>query len=309
MAAIFSVYSNSLDCSWHFDDASIITNNPRLHMDEISYEQLKQALFSFPGKPGTLYRPMACLSFAFNYYLSGFQVFSYHLVNIFIHFVASLFLYLCLFHTLNLPRFGKLYAHSSHWVAVLVTILWAFNPVQVEAVTYIVQRMASLAGMFYIMAIYCYIKARFAPARAGKIFFAGACVFFFVMSLGSKENAAILPLSLLLYEILLIQDNLVLWLRRNWAILLVVFSGTLLLSLLYLIHSKGSLLFFLSAYDGRPFSLSQRLLTELRVIPFYLSLLIYPAPGRLNVAHSIDISTSFLDPVSTAFLFLTFSFF
>jgi len=269
-------------------------------MTELSSGHVKQALFSNPGKPGTLYRPVACLSFAFNYYVSGFQVFSYHLINISIHFVACVFLYLSVFHTLNLPKFRKQYAFKSHSVALVATMLWAVNPVHVQAVTYIVQRMASLAGMFYIMAIYCYIKARLAPAKPGKILFAGACVFSFVMSFGSKENAVLLPLSFVLYEILLIQDGVVPWFRRNWAKLLVVFSVIILLSFVYFLQRKGSLLFFLAEYEGRPFSLPQRLLTEFRVVLFYLSLLIYPVPGRLNIAHSVEISTSFWDPGSTA---------
>jgi hypothetical protein len=42
-----------------------------------------------------------------------------------------------------------------------------------------------------------------------------------------------------------------------------------------------------------------RLLTESRVIIIYLSLLLYPMPDRLSIAHGLGISTSMVNPVST----------
>ena len=49
---------------------------------------------SEPGLSG-IYRPVAMLTFAFNWYLGGTNVFGYHLVNIGIHCLTSglLFLY------------------------------------------------------------------------------------------------------------------------------------------------------------------------------------------------------------------------
>ena len=43
---------------------------------------------------------------------------------------------------------------------VLVAGVWALNPVQTNAVTYLVQRMASLQAFFYIIAISFYILGR-----------------------------------------------------------------------------------------------------------------------------------------------------
>ena len=296
---IFSVYGNSLDCSWHFDDKPNITDNPNLHLKELSWDNVKGALFSDRRDPSTLYRPVACLSFALNYYLGGLDVFGYHLVNILIHLVSSIFLFLFIYHTLNLPSLRPRYASHAYSISLLATILWAINPIQIQAVTYIVQRMASLAGMFYIMSMYCYLRARVAEKTGGKLLFFLLCFVSFAMAFGSKENAAMLPLSLLLYEILLIQEHGCQCLRKNIKGFLIVFGAIMLLGLIYLYYRGGNIFSFMAGYGERPFSMTQRLLTEPRIIILYISLLLYPVPSRLSIAHSIQISTSLLDPVST----------
>jgi len=301
---IFSIYGNSFDCSWHFDDEPNITDNPNLHLKEITWENLKRALFSDRNNPTMPYRPVACLTFALNHYLGGLNVFGYHLVNIFIHLLSSIFLFLFTYHTLNLPSLRTKYAPQSYFIALLATTLWAINPVQTQAVTYIVQRMASLAGMFYIMSMFFYLKARISETGSKKIIFFILCFVSFVMALGSKENAAILPLSIFLYEIVILHEDAGSYLRRNLRVFLIVCGGTLLLGLLYMYFKGGNIFSFLNGYENRPFTLTQRLLTEPRIIVFYISLLFYPVPGRLSIAHSINISTSLFNPIWTFFSIL-----
>jgi len=294
-----SIYGNSFDCSWHFDDKPNITDNSNLHLRELSWDSIKQALFSDPRKPGILYRPIACLSLALNYYFGGLDVSGYHLVNIFIHILSSFFLFLFLYHTLNIPSLKTKYASKSYSIAILATLLWAINPIHTQAITFIVQRMASLAGMFYIMAMYLYLRARTAEKRGKSALFLILCLISFTMAFGSKENAALLPLSIFLYEILIIQGDTGIYLRRNIKGFLVVFGAVLFIGLAYLYYRNGNALSFMAGYEQRPFSITQRLLTEPRIIIFYVSLLIYPVPNRLSVAHSIGISSSLFNPIST----------
>jgi tetratricopeptide (TPR) repeat protein len=54
-----------------------------------------------------------------------------------------------------------------------------------------------------------------------------------------------------------------------------------------------------SSYSARNFTPYQRLLTEFRVVLFYVSLLLFPLPARLNLDHHFTISTGFFSPVST----------
>ncbi len=304
---IFSIYGNSFDCSWHFDDEPNITDNPNLHLKEITWENLKRSLFSDRNNPTMPYRPVACLTFALNHYFGELNVFGYHLVNIFIHLLSSIFLLLFIYHTLNLPSLRAKYASQSYFIALLATTLWAINPIQTQAVTYIVQRMASLAGMFYIMSMFFYLKARISETGSKKIIFFILCFVSFVMALGSKENAAILPLSVFLYEIVILQEDAGSYLRKNRGVFLIVCGGTLLLGLSYMYFKGGNIFSFLNGYENRPFTLTQRLLTQPRVTIFYFSLLLYPLPNRLSIAHSFQVSTSLFDPVSTIFSILLIS--
>jgi tetratricopeptide (TPR) repeat protein len=296
---IFSIYGNTFDCSWHFDDEVNITDNPNIHLKELSWKSIKRALFSGRADPSALYRPVSCLSFALNYYFGELDVLGYHLVNTLIHFLASVFLFLFIYHTLNLPALRTKYADNAYPIALLATLLWAINPVQTQAVTYLVQRMASLAGMFYIMSMYFYLKARTHVKGGQKVLLFMLCFSCFLLALGSKENAIILPLSLSLYEILLLQKTTRENLRKNLRIFLVVAGAIFILGFAYIYVRGGNIFYFIGDYDVRPFTLWQRLLTEPRVIIFYISLLFYPMPHRLNIAHSIQISTSLLEPITT----------
>jgi Tfp pilus assembly protein PilF len=60
-------------------------------------------------------------------------------------------------------------------------------------------------------------------------------------------------------------------------------------------------------YLSRPFSLTERLLTEPRVVLYYLSQLFYPVPSRLSIAHDVVISTSLFEPAITLPAILTLS--
>jgi len=298
---ILIIYSNSFHCSWHLDDFTNIVKNPGLHLESLTFHGLKGSLFSDPGASGRLYRPVACLSFALNYYFSGLDVFAYHLTNICIHFLSSLFLFLFLFDTLNLPSLRKKYARSSYFVALLATFFWALNPVQTGGVTYIVQRMSSLAAMFYILSMYAYLESRMAVNMRKRVLFSILCFLFFLLAFWSKENAVMLPLSLVLYEVLLVQQKPSLFSRKNALCFVVVLGATILIAIIYF-HYKGERAFsFLEGYKQRPFTLAQRLLTESRVIVFYISLLLYPSPHRLSIAHSVPLSNGIFHPVSTFF--------
>jgi protein O-mannosyl-transferase len=293
------VYSNSFHCSWHFDDITNIVNNQGLHLKALSPVGLKKALYADPGGPPQLYRPVVCFTFALNHYVGGLNVFGYHAVNLFIHSISSLFLFLFIRGTLSLPPLKKRYISQSDSIAFFAALLWALHPIQTQAVTYIVQRMSSLAGMFFIIAMYSYLRFRTAAGQKEKISYLGLCLVSYLMGFGSKENAALIPASLFLYEILLIQREGGAWWRKRLGAVLAVTAAVLILLCAYLYYRKGGILPFIGEYGNRPFSLTQRLLTESRILLFYISLLIYPVPWRFSVAHSVQISSSLLDPVTT----------
>jgi len=302
---ILTIYSNTFNASWHFDDETNILKEKSLHLEELSWEKMKNILLTPAGEKNVIYRPVARLSLALNYYLGEDNVFGYHLVNLSIHVLASVFLFLFILHTLNLPT-TRAYAPNSYSIALLATFLWAINPVQTQAVTYIVQRMASMAGMFYIMSMYFYLKGRTSQNRFPQIAHYSFCFLTAILAFASKENAAMLPISIFFFDLFLIQGLTKGNIKKNSYLLLVLILIPLAFALIRMGPSVFSPEHLTASYAHRGYTLFERLLTQPRVILLYLSLLFYPMPGRLSISHDIAISYGLLEPPTTilAILFI-----
>ena len=295
-------YMNTFQASWHLDDHPNIVKNSGLHITNLKIESLIRTFYTSPTRPGwigkKLYRPIPCLSFAVNWYLGKDNVFGFHLVNLIVHILTAFFLFLTVFFLLKSPNIGDKVRGNEVSIAFLTSALWAMNPIQTQAVTYIVQRMASMAAMFYILSILFYISCRLSENSIKRIFLLLGCVLSYLFALGSKENTIVLPVALVLIEILFFQNLSVprtrkVWLRGSIA------GGVLLVLMGALIILSGNLLSILNGYQSRPFTLSERLLTEPRVVVFYLSQIFYAIPNRLSIEHDVQMSTSLFQPWST----------
>lgn len=294
------IYSQTLSSSWHMDDYDNITQNPKIHMEVLSWASIKASLYATPSFENTLYRPVSNLSFALNWFFGGNNVIGYHLVNITIHILASLVLYLTVIQLLQTPNAGKWDPESLYFIALLSAVLWAIHPIQIQAVTYIVQRMTSLAALFYIMGIFFFLKARMAQDLSRQIVFVGICVFSFLLGLGSKNNAILLPVSLLLIEFIFFQDLSQKSVKKKAVIIIV--------SVTMLIAVAGVLIFFekglsqiLDPYKVKPFTMGQRLLTQPSVLLFYLSQIFYPTANRFSISHDVTYATDLFQPWYTIF--------
>lgn len=241
------------------------------------------------------------LTFALNWYFSKSTTFSYHLVNISIHILTALFLYLTIYHLLTRTFYStrnQISNSTAQLTALFAVLLWALNPIQTQAVTYIVQRMASMAAMFYIMAVFFYLRARSTNTTTNRIL-AGTTTFLcFLLAMGSKENAITLPFALILVELLLLQD---LDQKRVKQRLLIIFFSIcgLFLFLSSIMFLNGDLLSFLNGYHSRSFTFTERILTEPRVVLHYLYQIFYPVTSHLSFEHDIILSQSLLKPWTT----------
>lgn len=291
---LFLIYSNSFNASWHFDDIPNIKVNKNVQVDDINYISIKKAAH---GLKGNIKRPLSYISFALNWKVHQNNVFGYHLVNFSIHVITSFLLFFSILALFRSPRLRHVPKEDVFFIALLSTTLWAIHPIQVQAVTNIVQRMASMAAMFYLFGIYFYIQARLCDKRTKKWIFFASVLLSYVFALGSKENAAILPFSLILIELLFFSELTLLKLRRFfWPLCLSVIMVGFLGIFFFM---DGNPLKFLEGYEKRGFTLSERLLTEPRILIFYLSQLFYPVVTRLSITHDIEISTSLLNPWTT----------
>lgn len=264
----------------------------------MSYETIKGSFFS--SNSGNLYRPLSCLTFALNAVVGGKQVFGYHLVNITIHAATAIALMWLLSLVFQTPILQQILDREKHFIIILATVLWAVNPIQIQAVTYIVQRMAALCAFFSLVSLAFFIKVRLATSSKQKVFYGSCCGFGITCAIFSKENGLIVfPLMLMLeyflfrkgdYRILAKKE-----VRLALAIVIILIAGLLLL---YSAHIAD----LLSLYSKRPFTLYERLLTQPKILLYYLSQIFYPLPHRFSLEHEVLISSGVFSPPQT-FLF------
>lgn len=288
-------YSNTFSHEWHLDDRINIHSNQALHPENLHITSVASTFFAHPVAPGTLYRPISNLSFALNWLLGQDAALGYHATNIAIHFFTAIGLYLSCLLLLQSPTLRSQKLHHIPYIALLAAIFWALSPIQTQAVTYIVQRMAQLAALFTVFAIYFFLNARLSHHGRQRFFSGFCCLCCFLLALGSKENAIMLPFSLLLLEgIFFRQISLLSSARKNIlsvSLLILSLAG----GLIFLIHA-GFLNF---DYSYRTFTLAERVLTEPRILIFYLSQLYFPSSEKLSIAHNIVLSNSILTPWTT----------
>ncbi len=297
---VFTIYSNTFKASWHLDDYANIVHNPRLHFNDFSPESLIQSFFASIDsglyRGDKLYRPVAGFTFALNWYFGKGSVTGFHIVNIFIHVLTAFALFATVFNLFQSPKLKKRYQGREYLIALLVSVFWAINPIQTQAVTYIVQRAAILATFFCISGIYFYIKGRRASLSLKQVLFFSGCFFCFVFAIGSKENAITFPVALLLVEICFFQnfENI----KKK---LYIAGVGITIIGLIFglSVFISDPLASILHGYKDRSFTLLQRLMTEPRVLIFYLSQIFYPLPSRLSIDHDFMISTSLFTPWTT----------
>ena len=298
---LLPLYGSGFNASWHLDDKPNIASNPSLYITDLSPHSLRQTFFANPLNGQKLYRPLPYFSFAMNFYFGGNDPFGFHLVNFGLHVATALALYFVSINLLQVlnHRTPDREISDIHSIALLGAVLWAINPVQTQAVTYIVQRMAVMATFFYALGLLCYIKARTAQTHFERWRHAVCCVFWYFCALGSKENAILLPVAFLLVEWIFFQQGTTdfFFRRATWIAAIALAIMMLMIAAAY---TNGSILEFIqNKYQHRPFTLVERLLTQPRVVLGYLSQIFYPLPERFSIAHDVTLSRSLFYPWTT----------
>lgn len=281
------IYSNTLNAPFHYDDYNRIVENPDIQWEEISFERLKGLIFAS--------RPVATLTFALNYYFGGADVNGYHYVNLEIHIITAFIFFLFLKTIFALPHLGQKIRDKNCEIAFIASLLWLSSPVQIQAVTYIIQRMAALAAMFYVSAMYFYMKGRLSFGKNRYLFYL-LTLLTTILALGSKENTIPLPFYLLLLEIMIIRGGNIRFLfLKKW-----VFIGVAIPIIAYI--STLSYYYYINLevnFDSWfIYLLKTRFFTGIRAIAFYITQLFLPVPSRLSLEHDFQISRSLLDPPS-----------
>lgn len=312
-ALVLLCYSNTLHSPWHFDDFGNIVNGSSIEIKELSLSELRKVIDAAWYEPTSNNRPVAAITFALNYLYSGSDTTSYHVVNIILHLITAWLVYLVFQQTIGLylSRIVQEYSNniptSYAGVALLGSILWAIHPIHTQAVTYIVQRQAVMAAMFYMLAMYCYIKSRLSQGVLARIALILLVALFFLLGLGSKQNAVLLPLSLVGYEVAFFRLSLINAFRRSKFFRTISLLIILMLVLVLSVKGKDYVDYLLWAYGYRTFTLWEKLITEPIILLKYIFLLFTPLSDFLVLESDIVASRSLFDPLYTFFAALLIS--
>ncbi len=286
-------YSNTLDSPFFFDDDTSIVSNDAIKEDG----GLVQVWESDRR------RVVPYMTFAANYAINGLRERGYHVVNIAIHIASGCAVFWLVWLLLGSPAMrnhplvnwtGKGKINARFWFALFAGLLFVSHPVQTQAVTYIVQRMASLAALFSLLAMASY--AVFASRRAagivdGKSWLAYAASWVaVVLGMFTKENTFIVPLAILLMDFLLYSRTKEE--RVKALVSLLPMLATLAIIPLMLISKStdsgvhGSVV----AEVGSKIPTLHYLFTQFNVVATYLRLLFVPVGQNLDYQYPIATS-------------------
>ncbi len=319
------VYANTFQVPFVFDDEISITKNSVIRNLDNFYANNEGYEF-LPN------RYVAYLTFALNYHFDGLNVSGYHAVNLFIHLIAALLVYALLRLTFRTPYFqeqgedsrGGTQGSTCHaFIPLFAALLFVVHPIQTQAVTYIVQRITSLATMFYLLSVVLYVQARLSieEARAGRqesektysaaltrgrikfgLLIAGS-VLAAILAMKTKEISFTLPFAILLYEVCFFRGP---WKRRLLYLLPLLATLPIVpMTILGIGGSTGDILADTGGklQVGRGISRLDYLFTQFSVIVTYLRLLILPVKQNLDYDHPVY-TTFFTPPVFLSFLLL-----
>lgn len=298
------VYRPGLNGGFIFDDYANIVSNPQLVMHDLNLHTLKQAAFS--SASGPLLRPLSMISFAANYYASGLDPFYFKLTNLIIHLLNGVGVFILTWLLLNFyrKRFepGLSVAYAA-WLSLAVSSAWLLHPLNLTSVLYVVQRMTSLSAFFSIwgLAIFLWGRTRLYEGKSGMLLILASLLLFAPLAAFSKENGVLLPLLMLVAEATLFTFHAEKLSARRFLIGFYALSVAIpvVVALIYIaIHPD----WLLAGYASRGFTLSERLMTETRVLWFYISQIMLPNTAQMGLyLDDIPVSHGLLQPVSTIF--------
>jgi protein O-mannosyl-transferase len=167
-----------------WDDDRYVTENPLL----TAPDGLRRIWLSFDSP--SQYFPLTYTTFFIERYVWGLNPAGYHWVNLLLHAANALLVWRVLAR-LRVP---------GAWLAAAI---FALHPVQVESVAWITERKNVLMGLFFLLALWAWV--RFTEEQTKRPWrFYGLALVFYALALAAKTTACTLPAALLL----------VLWLKK-----------------------------------------------------------------------------------------------
>lgn len=242
---------------------------------------------SLQNETGPIGRPISVFTFLLNDFLFGPDPFYYKAVNLGIHLLCGLFVGIFIYRLISSLPDRRKFAYPT---ALLTAVLWLIHPLQVSTVLYAVQRMTQLSALFTLIGLSAYIYGRQSQQKYIYI----SLFIFFPLAVLSKETGLLFPFYLFIIEYFILDFQCRTPEKR--------FYLTHSYRIFCLLMILGSLFYFyqhipqfFSTYHEKDLTLLSRLMTESRVLVFYLSLMVNPLLSRMGLFHDDFIASQSFD--------------
>lgn len=270
--------------------------------------------FITSGDTGPTGRPISLASFLIDDQYWPGDPGRYRYNNLLLHLLVGVVLYTFLRQLLRLTIMEK---RPREIVALLTTALFLLHPLNTTTVLYIVQRMTILSVLFVLtgLSLHLYLRQHFRTTdyyHWRHLFALGAnLTLFTTLATFSKENG-ILILPLVLALELIFADRLpAIRIRplestkgRGWRNGAVIAGLSVAVLALWFVWER-----FTAGYQNRPFTLSERLLTEATILFDYLHKILFPKIVGLSLFHDdIPVHGTLDIPVTLSLMALFFLF-
>jgi protein O-mannosyl-transferase len=253
-------YANSLSNPFVLDDRrSVIENRQIRQLWPLS------AALSPPPETPVARRPLVNLSFAVNYAVGGLDVRGYHIGNLIIHLLAALLLFGTVRRTLVLGELAARFGTHATILAAICSAIWALHPLNSEIVNYLSQRTTGLMGLFYLLTLYCSIRA----LRPGG-YWTAAAICACTAGVVCKEAIVTAPVLVMLFDRVFAFRSFREAARRRRALYLGLAGSWIVLGMLMTDGSRTTV-GFNAGVDA-----SMYLLNQVPVLAGYLQLVLWP---------------------------------
>lgn len=268
-------YASSLSLPLVFDDRVTILENPQIR-NPWTVDVLRPA-----RELPVAGRPLANLTFAWNYAVGGTAVEGYHLVNLALHLACALALFGVVRRTLQLPGLSSWRPHADD-LACATALLWAVHPLNSEVVNYLTQRTESLMALAVLMTLYASLRSRSSTRSTGwEIVAFLSCL----AGMGAKETMAVAPVVVLLFHAAFVDGSLAAALKARPRLYGMLGATWLVLAGLMATSPRG-----LSAGFASGVSPWQYLWNQAPIVAHYLSLAVWPTKLVAHYGTPVELS-------------------
>jgi Tfp pilus assembly protein PilF len=211
LGACALVFCNTLHNSFHLDDFYSIKDNPgirhvwppwRHFLDPTTFSSIQSTV---------QYRPLLPLTLSLNYALHSETLPGYHMVSIATHALATVVCYLFFLRVLRVLRPAKIAERQWPWLAWFAALWYGLHPIAGFPVNYLIARDLLLMQLFFLLALYSYVRMRMAGECWWRWCVTLLCA---LAALMAKTNAVVLPGMLFLLEFIVFREPWTSW--RAW---------------------------------------------------------------------------------------------